>query len=287
MELKEKAVAVRLHRLRLPSVSPGGRRRLARAPISLSPSLSLSLTSLSSPPLSSSPLLPRSLPQALRSLADQQAGVSGADSAVSIIISSGGVPALVENLAGSADAQAHAAAALAHVCRTSSAQQLEIVRLNGLPPLAAILRAGGTAAMEHAAAAVAGVSERVENQPAVCKAGAVAPLVAMLKSGTENGKVYTCRAIGNLAVPTEAGDVVRDCVLKAGGVKTLLKLLSSGKTQEFAARAIARLSHANAAVQPDVCRSGGIAALLALLSGINVEAQTQAAAALAELAKGA
>ena len=40
-------------------------------------------------------------------------------------------------------------------------------------------------------------------------------------------------------------------------------------------------------VQAEVCKSGGIALLLAVLSGINTEAQTQAAAALAELSQGA
>ena len=45
------------------------------------------------------------------------------------------------------------------------------------------------------------------------------------------------------------------------------KLLNSGKTQEYAARAIAKLTSQHAASQMEVCKLGGIAMLLALLSG--------------------
>ena len=63
--------------------------------------------------------------------------------------------------------------------------------------------------------------------------------------------------------------------------------LGSGKAQEYAARAVARLAHQGASVQAEVCKGGGIALLLALLSSISFDAQTQAASALAELAQGA
>ena len=67
---------------------------------------------------------------------------------------------------------------------------------------------------------------------------------------------------------------------------SLLSLLGSGKAQEHAARAIAKVAHRNGTVQAEVCKSGGIATLLAMLSDRNVEAQIQAAAALSEIAQG-
>lgn len=161
---------------------------------------------------------------------------------------------------------------------------MEMVRLDAVPALAAILRSGGSIAQEQAAAAVASVTELVENQNPVLKANAVPALVQLLKNGTLEAQVSASRAIGNLAT---RNTLAQEQVYATGGVKKLLSLLSSGKPQEHAARAVARLAAQNASVQAEVCKEGGIAALLALLSGIEWRAQTQAAAALAELAQGA
>lgn len=76
-------------------------------------------------------------------------------------------------------------------------------------------------------------------------------------------------------------------VHRAGGVRYLLALLGVGKAQEYACRALAHLAHNNATIQQEICRSGGIAMLLAPLSGLNTEGQIYGCAALAELAQGA
>ena len=91
------------------------------------------------------------------------------------------------------------------------------------------------------------------------------------------------QAIANVAALNLAGQTE---VRNAGGVKYLLLLLGAGRAQEHAARALARLACRNGTIQADICKSGGIAKLLALLSDRNVEAQIQAADALQELAQG-
>ena len=126
-------------------------------------------------------------------------------------------------------------------------------------------------------------------------------------------QVHACYSIGNLACNKKGQDEVH----KSGGVKALLALLGSGKSMEYAARALGRLAHENLAIQNEVrskrakqsrstardllhlphsppsspyqqiTRNGGIPALLALLQDINTSVQIQASAALSELCQGA
>ena len=73
----------------------------------------------------------------------------------------------------------------------------------------------------------------------------------------------------------------------------LLALLTNGKAQTAGADALAKLlspgtddSPANHRIQEEIANDGGTAPLLALLSGMNIEAQVHAAEALANLARG-
>lgn len=214
---------------------------------------------------------------ALRSLAMQHADNSS-------LIVKDGLAQLVElTVSGSTNAQVHAAATIGTVSRGQLEPQLAVGKLGGIGALVTILKSGGNSAQEQAAAAVASISQTTANKEPILKAGGVPPLVMLLKAGSAEAQVYASEAVGNLASLVE----VQMSVQKAGGVPKLLALLGSGRAQEFAARAIAKLAHENHAIQVEVCKLGGIALLLALLSGLNVEAQTQAAAAIAELAQGA
>ena len=65
----------------------------------------------------------------------------------------------------------------------------------------------------------------------------------------------------------------------------LLALLFNGKAQTPAAGALAKLANNNPENQTIIAFAGGIAPLLALLNGRNLEAQVQAASALGELAR--
>ena len=225
---------------------------------------------------------------ALRSLA-LQAGTrdEGDDTFTSCaaLIASQGLPPLVELAGtGSSVAQTHAAATLAIVSHNSKEHQLAIGKLGGVKSLVTLLKSGGSGAQEQAAAAIAAISAAAENKEPLVKAGATLPLVSLLgaRHSSAAAQLHASEAVGNLASLAEAQGTVQ----QAGGVLKLIRLLESGKAQELAARALAKLAHENMAIQAEVCVHDGIKALLALLSGLNVEAQTQAASAVAELAQG-
>lgn len=184
---------------------------------------------------------------------------------------------------GSTLAQVHAAAVLSEVTLKNHEKQLEVASKGGIPALVTVLRSGGNSAQEQAAAALASISRAEANQPPIIKAGAVAPLVGLLRVAQGSAQVYACQALGNLAC-YPAGQAQ---IAKANGVRSLLMLLGMGKAQEHAARALGKLAHEALEIQRDICRSGGITLLLALLSGINSDAQIQASAAISELAQGA
>lgn len=173
---------------------------------------------------------------------------------------------------GSWTAQAHAAGAVDKLTFGNRDLQLKVGKMkHGIPNLAAVLRSGTGSAQEAAAGAIASISEPTENQTKLLKALVIPPLTSLLRSGSSNAQSSAAYAVGNLAAHPEG----QAQLFKSGGVKCLLALLRSGKAQEYAARAIAKLCHDHLAVQQDVCKQGGIALLLALLSGINTEVQIQ------------
>ncbi|KOO28054.1 beta-glucan synthesis-associated [Chrysochromulina tobinii] len=218
---------------------------------------------------------------ALRSLAVQQNATESASNPV--LIAETGLPPLVELLkSGSTLAQTHAAATLAIVSRCSEAHPLAIAKLGGIEYLVGILRSGANSAQEQAAATVASISRVAANQLPIIQAGAIAPLVQLLKTGSSEAQMHAAEAVGNLARQPEGQELVQ----KANGIPKLLVLLGSGAGVEVA-RALALLAHENESIQKEVCMLDGIAQLLALLSGINTDAQAMASLAIAELASGA
>ena len=218
---------------------------------------------------------------ALRSLAVQQNATESVSNPV--LIAETGLPPLVELLkSGSTLAQTHAAATLAIVSRCSEAHPLTIAKLGGIEYLVGILRSGANSAQEQAAATVASISRVAANQLPIIQAGAIAPLVQLLKTGSSEAQMHAAEAVGNLARQPEGQELVQ----KANGIPKLLVLLGSGAGVEVA-RALALLAHENESIQKEVCMLDGIAQVLALLSGINTDAQTMASLAIAELASGA
>lgn len=165
------------------------------------------------------------------------------------LIAETGLPPLVELLSsGSTLAQTHTAAVLALVSRAKPETPLAIAKLGGCESLVYILRAGGNSAQEQAAAAVASISRIDANQPAIIKAGAIPPLVHLLKMGSSEAQVHASEAVGNLARQPEGQELAQ----KNTAIPRLLALLGSGNAQEFAARALGKLSHENEQVQKEV-----------------------------------
>ena len=142
---------------------------------------------------------------------------------------------------------------------------------HGIPNLASILRSGTGAAQEAGAGAIASISEPAENQAKLLKALVIPPLAGLLRNGGTTAQTQAAYALGNLASHPEG----RAQLLRCHGVRSLLALLGSGKAQEYAARALAKLAHDHLEAQVEICKQGGVAQLLSCLSGINTEVQIE------------
>lgn len=128
---------------------------------------------------------------------------------------------------------------------------------------------------------MAALDADVNIQGGIIKAGAIPPLVAMLRTGSAAAQAFAAQATANAAAYNADA---QKAIAKLGSIPLLLALLASGKAQTPAACALARLACDNAEIQHEISEAGGIAPLLALLNGLDVEAQVQAAAALSEMA---
>ena len=102
------------------------------------------------------------------------------------------------------------------------------------------------------------------------------------QGGSAAAQAYAAQALANAAAySAEDG---QHAIAKAGAVPVLLTLLSSG-SRRCPPRRRAKLAANNRSIQEEITQAGGIAPLLALLNGLDIEAQVQAAAALAEMAR--
>lgn len=158
----------------------------------------------------------------------------------------------------------------------------KVCKHGGIGLLTRVLRAGTGSVQEQAAAALASIASVTEQVAPLVRSGAVPLLVSLLHSSNCRAAARAADAIGNLAATPEG----QQSAYKAGAIKFLLRLLDSGVSlgaQECAARALAALAHEHLAIQTEICKLGGIKILVATLSAINTEVQTQAAGVLSQL----
>ena len=219
------------------------------------------------------------------SLDNSKDGIVGLLDNTGLIVQQGGVKPLIQALKdGSSNAQRDSAGALANIANGQLANQEKIVDAGGIVPLATILKTGDAGAQEQAAAALASISQNLKLQETIIKAGAINPLVALLKGNQRHdAQINAAQALANLATEYKEGQIA---IAKAGAIPLLLALLGSGKAQEATSHALGRLAFENLDNQREICKLGGIAKLLPPLSGVNTDAQVQAAAAVAALAGG-
>ena len=222
----------------------------------------------------------------LKSLTEQPAGLDPtvSESNVVLIARANAIKPLVQCVVvGSPVAQANACAALAVLAAGHPEYQEEIVNSGGVLALTTVLRGGDSGLQEQAAAAIAGVSQLPASQKTLIQAGSVLPLISLLKGASADTQVHASQALANLANESTEG---QNAIHRGSALPLLISLLGSGKAQEAAAHALARLACGSEAIQADITQRGGIPRLIALLSVVNVECQAQAAAALASLAEG-
>ena len=101
-----------------------------------------------------------------------------------------------------------------------------------------------------------------------------------------DAQIHAAQALANLATENREGQAV---IAKAGAIPLLIAMLASGRAQEAASHALGRLAFENLPNQLEIVKLGGIPRLLTPLStrsGVNTDAQVQAAAAIAAIAGG-
>ena len=121
-----------------------------------------------------------------------------------------------------------------------------------------------------------------EHCAAIHDAGAVTPLVNILRDGGAKSQSSACGALGAIAA---SKDVHQTTIADAGGIPPVVRLLKTGsaKVQEQAASTLASLN-SDASHQKQVLAAGGIVSLVAMLKGGSAAAQAHAAQALANAA---
>ena len=123
---------------------------------------------------------------------------------------------------------------------------------------------------EVACGTLAALQADVRYQAEVLKGGGVPALVAILKSGSVTAQASAAQATANAAAH---GRDAQMAISRAGALPVLLTLLGVGKAQKPGAAALAKLAAANPEIQREINELGGIAPLLALLNGLDVDVQ--------------
>ena len=166
-----------------------------------------------------------------------------------------------------------------------------IIDGGGIAPLCTLLRMGSNKANCFAAAAIASLADQPKHQEPIIKAGACQPLVRLVRDDvTVDTQLHASDAIADLS---DKNPKAQKIFFGFGAVPLLLALLKGGKANVSAAKALAKMlspaggsDQANSAVQEEIARDGGIAPLLALLSGMSTQAAVYAAEALSRVAQG-
>ena len=238
------------------------------------------------------------------------------------LVKAGVIEPLIALVASGGDAaQIHAASTLATIAAAKYEYQDRIIAAGGVGPLCVLLKMGSNRANCYAAAAIASLADQPRYQEQILKAGAALPLVRLVREdATVETQLHAADAIADLSAHNPKAQRMFH---QAGAVPLLLSLLKGDKAKAntSAAKALARLlsrplarepmsscnassaegtssvvldatdqgiddGPANAAVQEEIAREGGVPPLLALLSGMNGMAAVHAAEALALLLSG-
>ena len=158
----------------------------------------------------------------------------------------------------------HASAALALLARDSKKAQKAIAEADGVAPLIQMVASKGVlSARESSAAALADLALLPANAEAIVNAGAIAPLVALLREGRDLGKQCSAAALARLA----HGEVALTAIAEAGAIMPLIALLG-GEHGEGAQREGAHALYALADFAPNrvaITQLGGIGPLVVLL----------------------
>ena len=205
----------------------------------------------------------------------------GEEGGAARVLRSGALPALVFLVQSETHVgcQTHAASTLANLA--AAGYQDAVAQAGAVVPLVTLTRASSQQGAASAVAALSSLAEVSSLRESLIKAGILTPLVRLMKVGLTEARIHAALAIGNLAQECEG---TQAAVEAAGALPLLISMLPSGKAQQAAATALAKTCGSKA-IQESIAREGGIAPLLSLLNGVNIQVQVAAAAAIAALAR--
>ena len=192
-------------------------------------------------------------------------------------------------LLGSSNARAreHAEGALVRLSIENANRECIITKL------VSMLFDRGSGGEEQAAAALANLaSDSSDNRDSIMDAGGIAPLLALLESGSAKAKEKAIHAISQLAY----NERIQRAIADAGGVPMLASALvststnvkdmaSSSQLLSLSAYAIAQLADGNHSNQLALAEAGAIPPLVSMLGSPSSEMQANAARALAGLSR--
>ena len=156
------------------------------------------------------------------------------------LVAAGAIKPLIELVKSGTDgSQVHAASALATIAAAKFEFQDKIIEAGAIQPLVALLHMGSNTANSFAAAAIASLSDQKRHRGEIVKAGACRPLVRLVREDvTVDTQLHASDAIADLSSEnSEAQHIFHS----AGAIPLLLQLLHSGKANNAAARALAKL----------------------------------------------
>ena len=198
------------------------------------------------------------------------------------IAKANGVKPLVNMLSGNivydAETQANVATVLADMTRVDQTHAKAVAREGGIPNLVKLLATGHTLDAKAEAASALG-SVAVAHPTEVAAAGAIPPLMELLKSKNMGAEKQASKAVAGIAA---GGQANQDLIEAAGGIQHLVDLLDSGRgayekssrpgvyvkewdVQAHAARALGELVNCNHRLQVAAADCGGIERVIKMM----------------------
>jgi len=186
----------------------------------------------------------------------------------------------------SAAAQMKAAEALAVLASRSDENRKVITAASAIDPLVRLLgdgrRVRTATPQERAAAVLADLARAGDNKKTIVEVGGVAPLIAMLSSGSPEAQTHAAGALWHLAALGPNKMVIAN----AGAIPPLVSLLSSKavEAQKYSTGALWHLA-SSADNKTQMVAAGAIPLLVSVLSSKSGETREHAAAIISALAR--
>ena len=221
---------------------------------------------------------------AIRTLASTNAGP---------VAAAGGVPRLVQLLkSSSADVLEEAVEAL-RIISCDDGIKAQVASAGAIPLLAGLLRTSGSIKVQQAAALTLGnqiftpqpdgeIENEVAVQSEIVAAGAVEPLIQMLRSGPEERQAAAAHALVCLSVNNSGAQAQ---IAAAGAIAPLICLLKAPGSAVLHARAALVLANLAPSYATAVVRAGALPVLVERLTAGPMHSREQAALALECIAK--